>query len=68
MEKQLVRYKPYAYSDVRKGLFHQWGAKVFENPNGTFVSETYAIIEDFETGEIKTIFPVDDGANIIFEK
>ncbi|MBN2777867.1 MAG: hypothetical protein JXR36_09500 [Bacteroidales bacterium] len=68
MEKRFVRYKSFANSIERKGLFHQWGIKVFEAPNGTHVPETYAIIEDIETGEIKTVFPINEGASIIFEK
>jgi len=41
---------------TREGLFHRWGDKIriFE---GQHYAETYGIVQDVETREIKSVFP-----------
>ena len=40
----------------RDGLFHRWGDKIVII-NGQHYTETYGIVQDVETNEIKSVFP-----------
>jgi len=48
----------------RKGLFHRWANELVLDNNGQNVQQTYGIVEDIATGEIKNIVPI----RIKFEK
>ena len=40
----------------REALFHRWGDKIV-TIDGQYYHETYGIVQEIETGEIKSVFP-----------